>query len=321
MSVSPLPKLLPEPGRHHFPRARFAYLLMFASALAFASMSACARGLQERIDWRLTAVARAGLAFLFTAIIAGRLGVGLPRPVPRTLWMRSTVGSLGMLCSFYALAHLPISGAVTLMNSFPLWVALLSWPVLGMRPTTGVWLAVASGLGGVFCIARSYDRAGDVANGHYFAMALALAASFTTSVVMLGLHRLRRVNPLAIALHFAAFSTVACLGYTLFTGWGAPLALHGFEQPATWLLVAGVGGFATAGQLLMTTAFQHGPPSHLATIGLMQVVFAVAFELLFWDHGFGSGVLGGITLILCPAVWLVRRRRLSPRLAISSALR
>src|SRR5205823_3428063 len=107
-------------------------------------------------DWRLTALARSSLAFLVTAAIARRRAVRLLFHWPRTLWVRSAVGSLSMLFTFYALAHLPIATAVTLTNTFPLWVTLLAWPVLGARPTAAVGLALVSAILGVVLIEKPH---------------------------------------------------------------------------------------------------------------------------------------------------------------------
>src|SRR5258706_10740531 len=49
---------------------RAAYLMMLASSLLFAGMSACSHAAGERCDWRLTAIARAGLVLVFSFVIA-----------------------------------------------------------------------------------------------------------------------------------------------------------------------------------------------------------------------------------------------------------
>src|SRR5262249_57123465 len=118
---------------------RSAYLLMLASSLSFAAMTACAHGAGEVCgDWRFTAVTRAGLVLLLAVGVARAQGVRLIWLGTRTLWIRSLTGSFSMLLTFYALTHLRISTAITLTNTFPLWVALLAWPVLGERPTRAV---------------------------------------------------------------------------------------------------------------------------------------------------------------------------------------
>lgn len=289
--------------------ARWAYLLMFGSALAFASMSACASGLKTQSDWRLVAAARAALALVVTWPIARLIGVPLIWRASRTLWMRSIVGSIGMVCTFFALTHLPVSGSVTLQNTFPLWVALLSWPVLGVRPGAGTWLAVFVGLSGIAMIALSNTHSQRAVSHVELATFLALVGSLTSAIVMLGLHRLKGVHPLAIAVHFGGISTIACTGYMLLTiCLDGPLTVFVARELNTWLLLIGMGVFAALGQILMTTAFQHGLPDRLSVIGLSQSVFALGYDLLIWQHPVDAWLIGGMIAVLAPGAWLVVHR-------------
>ena len=68
-----------------------------------------------------------------------RAGVGAKLAVwkPRTLWMRSLAGSFSLVCSFYALTRLPIGDALTLSNTYPLWIVVLSWIGMRRRPKWG----------------------------------------------------------------------------------------------------------------------------------------------------------------------------------------
>jgi drug/metabolite transporter (DMT)-like permease len=288
---------------------------MLVSAAAFASMSACSHGLSDRCDWRIIAVFRGGIAFLLTTLLARSAGVQLVFRWPVTLWMRSIVGSVSMLFTFYALANLPVATAVTLFNTFPIWVTLLAWPVLGERPTAGFILALTSGIAGVVLI--EYGKApaeGAVAIAGMIrpAVAAALLAAVCTAIVMLGLHKLRHIPSLAIVVHFSTVATIACVGFAfatplLFPDW--PLDWSTLSNPNVLLLLAAVGGLATLGQIAMTRAFGIGRPQGLAVVGLTQVVFAFGFDLAIWKYSFAFGEAAGLLLVLAPVAWLVARRR------------
>ena len=79
--------------------------------------------------------------------------------------------------------------------------------------------------------------------------------------------------------------------------------------PGGWALplLLGVGVTATAGQLFLTKAFVAGPPAGIAVVGLSQVVFAMALDVLLWGRSFGLGVLLGTALVLASAAWAVAR--------------
>ena len=286
-----------------------AYLLMLGGAFAFSVMGAFSHLAGERTDWQIIALARTSLAFVFSLLIARAARVRLVLFKPRILWMRSIVGSLGVLGAFYALTHLPISTAITLANTFPFWVALLAWPVLGIRPSAGVWVAVLMGLGGVFLVQQPFGA------GSRVAILAALSNALMTAIAMIGLNRLSRVDARAVVVHFSGVSTIFCLVY-LFATRGVGNTNSNLHDWRLLLMLAGVGLAGTFGQLGMTRAFALGHPSKVAVVGLTQIVFAFLFDLLFWRHRFNWASVCGIALVVAPTAWLLARNPLRKRASV-----
>ena len=285
-----------------------AYLFMLVSSLAFASMGAFSHLAGERCDWHLVAVARSALAFVFTLALSLASGVRLVVFRPALLWVRSVAGSVGIIFAFYALTHLPVSTAVTLTNTVPVWVTLLAWPVLGHRPRAPHWAAVALGLAGVVLVQRP-EAAGD-----RLAAALALGNALSTSVSMIGLNRLGGVDARAVVTHFSGVATVFTLALLLASGGRVDYAPLG--DSTTLALLFGVGLTGTLGQLAMTKAFALGAPSRVSVVGLTQIVFALAFDLLFWRRSFGPAAVLGTALVVAPSAWLILRGPLRRQAAI-----
>jgi drug/metabolite transporter (DMT)-like permease len=280
---------------------------MLASALSFALMGVFSHAAGERCDWQLVAVARSALAFLLTLTLSLSAGVRLVLFKPSILWMRSFAGSVGVLFAFYALTHLPISTALTLSNTVPVWVTLLAWPVLGQRPRSSVWAAITVGLVGVVLIQRP-ESAGD-----RVACALALGNALSTSVSMIGLNRLGGVDARAVVTHFSGVATVC----TLLSG--GRVDYSALRDTTTLALLCGVGLSATAGQLTMTKAFASaGSPSKVSVVALMQIVFALLFDLLLWHRRFDALVVLGIALVVGPSAWLMLRNPLRRQAAIQT---
>lgn len=288
-----------EAAGEQYPRA---YLFMLSGSLAFAVMGALSHLAGERCEWQVVALARTAVAFVLSAALAVATGVRLVLWRPLTLWVRSVAGSLGVLCAFYALTHLPISTALTLSNTVPVWVTLLAWPALGQRPSRAVWAAVAVGLVGIVLIQRP-DAAGD-----RLAALAAVGNALCTAVAMIGLNRLGRLDARAVVTHFSGVSTAFTLVFLLLTGGAAPASVFG--DAATPLLLAGVGLAGTAGQLAMTRAFALGSPPRVSVVGLMQIVFALAFDVLIWRRSFDALTALGILLVVAPSAWLMRHHPL-----------
>lgn len=284
------------------------YLWMILSALSFSSMGAISKVLALTSDWRLLALVRAGLMLVFAGIIAAATRTAWSLKGTPILWMRSLVGSLSMICTFYTLTHLPFSEATTLIKSYPLWVALLSWIVLGERPSARVWVAILIGVVGVVMIAQPhFDEA-------RLALAVGVLSSVCTAVVMLGLNRLSHVNAKAIVLHFGVVSTGVCgLVFFLFAEWKSAPAV--FTQQRGVMMLLGVGLLGTVGQIALTRAFAVGDPSRVSVVGLSELIFGVAYDRFLWDRRFGWVTLAGMLLVAAPTAWLLatsRRRRGQP---------
>jgi drug/metabolite transporter (DMT)-like permease len=270
---------------------------MLAGSLAFALMGGLAHALGPRCDWQWTALARCLIPLLLVLAWARAAGTRLVFIRPRTLWVRSIAGSVSLLCTFFALTRLPVTDVYTLTNMFPIWVAVLSGPLLGEFPPGHVWLAAASGVLGVLLIQRPHLARGD------FALLLAVAASFSTAVAMLGLHRLRGIDTRAIVVHFSAVALAMCAAsFFLFD---RPVRSNGAWDGTTVLMLGGVGVLATGGQLFLTRAFIAGHPAKVSVVGLSQVVFAMALDVGMLDNAFSWLTLLGIVLVVAPTAWLL----------------
>jgi drug/metabolite transporter (DMT)-like permease len=279
-------------------RQRFLpYLWMLCGSLSFALMGTLAHALGPRCDWQVIALARSVLPLVLAALLARRAGARLVWWRPRTLWVRSCAGSLALVCTFFALTRLEVSDVLTLTNMFPLWVVLLSWPLLRERPSGRVWLSVACGLAGVVLIQQPH-----FAEGNYMTL-LALGSSMCSAVAMLGLHRLQGIDARAIVVHFSAVAVLFVAGAFVVFERHTPLAAA-LEGP-NLLMLLGVGLTATMGQLFLTRAFVAGPPAKVSVVGLTQVVFAMAFEVLLFGRSYSPATLLGISLVLAPTAWLL----------------
>jgi len=278
------------------------YVWMLCGCFLFAWMGEFANQLRPLCDWRLVALARAGLAFVFALSLAVATRAPLTFTDPPVLWMRSVAGSLSLLCTFYALSLLRTSEVLTLTNTFPIWVALLSWPLLRQRPTLAVWAAAVCGVGGVALI---QSGAGSGSGMTALPVTLALVAALTSSVAMLGLNQLKGLHPWAVVTHFSGVATVFVLGAWLVGG--AP-DLTPLASGWVVVLLVGVGISATLGQMCLTLAFTLGQPSRVSVVGLAQIVFAMGLDLSFGGEMFGAWTLAGIGLVMLPTAWVMTSR-------------
>ncbi len=279
------------------------YLWMLLGSFSFAVMAMISHQLGDLklCDWRITALARSGLAFVFAAALAAALGERLVFRKPGILWVRSLAGSLSLVCAFYAQSLMPPPELLTITSTFPLWVALLSWPLLRERPSGAVWLSAVTGVLGVFLVQDPKLEGGSLA------ASLAFLASISTAIAMLGLHRLQGLGTLAIVVHFSGVAFAFCV-VLLFLGPSGPPDWSAAAAPGVFLRLLGVGATATVGQLFLTKAFAAGPPAKVSVVGLSQIVFAIGLDVLSRDRSFSPSTLVGIGLVMAPTAWVMAGR-------------
>jgi drug/metabolite transporter (DMT)-like permease len=277
-----------------------ASVWMIGGAFLLATMGALSHSIGQRCDWYIIALFRAFMMLVTATILVKSSGADLVFWKPRTLWVRSLAGSFSLVCNFFALTHLHVADAITLMNMQPLWIVMISALILWRRPTPTEFLGVACGLAGVFLIESPQLE------GNRLAVFVALMSSASSAVAMLGLHRLRQVDPRAIVAHFAGVATLVsavCLCFAWRSG--SPIR---FEAGGSLFgLLIAIGASGTLGQILLTKAYAVGSPTKVATVGLIQVVFGMIFEVTLWNRQLTPITLLGFVLVLAPTTWLSLR--------------
>jgi drug/metabolite transporter (DMT)-like permease len=212
--------------------------------------------------------------------------------------MRSVAGSVSLVCTFFAMTrNVPLSNVLAITNTFPIWVALLQWPLVGEKPARSVWLSVFTAVAGVFFILDPNLEDGNVAT------LCAVVASLATALAMLGLHRLQWLDTRAVVVHFSGVGLVFCLVALATTEHRLPLAQLS-ELRTVWMLL-GVGLSATVGQLFLTKAFTIGSPAKVSVVGLTQIVFT----MLLAGEALDLQRLLGLGLVIVPTAWVMVTRR------------
>ena len=266
-----------------------AALEMTVAAFGFATMSCIAHGLQDHVSWPVIALARIVLTLLLVvaALIWYRIPVSLRGTKP--LWWRSLCGSVGLLCTFYAVTRLPVTDAVTIFATGPVWITLILVVVFRQRFPKRVWLYAFLALAGVYIMHRPAFDTGALP------IAVALLGAIAAAAAMVSLSFCRHLKNLIIVGHFSACATVISIGACFLTD--EPILLDSAVSPVIflWLLPMGLAG--TFAQIFMTAAYRRGTPTMIALVGISQIAFAALYDLALWGYRFDLWKWAGIAMI------------------------
>ena len=259
----------------------------------FAWMNVCTRFGARHLPWAEIAAVRFLVGALLAVAVA-RLGARSLRVSDRGgTWRRSIFGTLAAAGSFYALgsSRVAVGDAATLGATTPIFVALLSRPLLGERVGRHVALAVALAFAGVAVLVRP---------SFAIAWPVALVATVGAFFYALAMIWLRRIGPgeshEAIVLHFSLVGLATMIVLAI-PAWRWPVWPGGLA-----LLGAGLGGGGA--QLAMTRAYALHRAAPVSAISNLGVVFTYLLAIpVFGDlpapwQLVGAALVIGATVLL-----------------------
>ncbi|OYY94629.1 MAG: hypothetical protein B7Y41_06760 [Hydrogenophilales bacterium 28-61-23] len=190
---------------------------------------------------------------------------------------RGLIGFVALVAFFYALTRLPLSVAMTLNYTSPLFLAVLMPWQLGERPSRAQYVTVAAGFVGVLLLLRPWQTpASDLVAGLVGLFSGVMAAFAYIHVSKLG----RLHEPEWRTVFW--FALVCALGASVLAsvdgGWHGAVS---FDQAA---LLLALGVFATLGQLAMTRAYRAGQTVVVASFAYSTVVYASILDALLFDE-------------------------------------
>lgn len=291
------------------------YLWILISGFVFSWMAILTALAGRTTSWQYVAIARCSVPLVLIALWAWWDGAPLVFFGPRILWIRSIAGSCSLLGTFYLLANthvtnLQVTDIYAICNIFPIWVALLSWPMLGRFPPGIVWLSVFSSIAGVALIQGAEINAGNLA------ALIVVGVSLFTAVAMLGLNQLKHLDPRAVVVHFSATGLVMALGALICFPESTPQ--ESFEA-INFLQLLGIGVTASVGQYYLTRAFTAGDPARISVASLSQFVFVLVLDVVILGDWLEWNKIAGIPLIMGPTIWLMTQRLKTSALVPDSA--
>ncbi len=279
---------------------------MLASTLFFGLMAVVIRLASKSLPTFEIAFFRNAFGLLALLPILLHGGASLrTRQLPRYL-LRSAIGIGSMLAGFWAIGHLPLSQAISLSYSTPLFVTIAAVIWLGEIVRKRRWAAVLMGFIGVLIIVQPWSSA--FTGGSL----IAVLAAVLSAVVAIQIKQLSRIDAAdTIVFYTYAFWVPLSLLPALFV-WQWP---HGIVW--VWLICTGL--FGTGGQLLWTRALRLGEVSALTPISFMQLpVVAIAGYLLF-DEKISRWTVLGAAIIFAANAYIAHREVQLARSAATSA--
>lgn len=306
MSSLPVSPVLKNVSKRY---ASSSVALMLFASLLFASMTVIAKQLSGRFDAVELVFFRnvIGVASILISLrqrpfrhAGGRLGL---------LVFRGVVGTASLYTLFYAVRTLPLGTASAYQYTYPIFLSLLSFFILGEKLNVREWTAIGLGFAGILFIFRP-----DVTMPLRWHL-IGLTCALLTAVSYLSIRGLKTYyDTRAIVLSFMLSGMLLPIismaaGHFLPDSHSIFLGRFVWPEGWEWLVLLAMGFAALLGQLAMTRSLGMDKAGRVSAVGYSNIVFSLIFGLILGDPFPSWLMLLGVALIMTGGVLIAWKRK------------
>jgi S-adenosylmethionine uptake transporter len=291
-----------------------AVMLMVAAALSFSLMGACVKASTGSMPFLVSLFFRSLIGVIPLGLIV-LYQVGTLRSKKHwLLFQRSLLGFCAMFLFFYAIEKLPLSTAVVLNFTSPVFTVIFSALLLKEHRATRVLpLALLAFVGVFVLVGPDITSTGIEAS-------IGLASAVLSALAYITVKKLSQTesSPL-IVFYFSVWGTVFAvivIAVAMIAGIGGiqpAMIVEHLSSPRELLLLGGVGAGGVVGQLLMTSSYARGRASMVSPFSFFNPLFSYIIGFTFFGdpltlYSVIGGVLVVLSVVLVPVVSGYHRR-------------
>lgn len=282
-------------------RAR-GFALMFVSSMLVSLMGALVR-LTRGMDG-LSAFSTAFFRFAIGGWgVAVWFALGDRSLIPRRpflVFIRGLIGAVAMIIYFHCIVTIGLARASILINTSPIWTAVLAPIATKERPSMRLWACVLAAFGGLYLLLVPPGGFGGVSSGDLAGLSSGIMAAVAVLVVK---RLIKEESSPIIFIGLAAVGALLTLVPALKEG-----ASHSY---LAWGLLIGIGVSGALSKMLDAAAFKYisGTEGALWSV-LTPAVNCVTGALAFQEPFTGRMAVGGvIVLSACGAAAVFSRAK------------
>ena len=279
---------------------RHAITCVLSASATFTIGSAVIKALTADFPVLEIVAFRSVMAFLALLPVLWRHGglaaLATRRPLGHVL--RTFCGFVGTVTAVYGYATLPLATVTALGFAMPLFLTILSVPLLGERVGPRRGSAVLMGLGGVLLMLRPWQAGGALPP---VPVAIVLTGVVTWALSMISIRRMGEAGERSVTIvAWYSLGTSVLAAVAAAPQWIAPTA-----PQAVALLAAGLcSGVA---QMLMTEGYRSGETTLVAPFEYGAIVYATLLGIVLWGEWPDAWSLLGVAVLICAGLYIWRR--------------
>ncbi len=264
--------------------------LVFASFF-FSLMTLCVKNIDKRIPIYELVFFRSLLSLMITLFIINLKKIdprGKNRPL---LIIRGVLGTLALICIFYAIRNMPLSISTVIQYTYPIFISIFAGVFINEKITRNIIIALIIGWIGILVILNPIQLSNINVEIENASILIAFFGAICTALAYVTVKKLSFTEDVYVIIEYFPLVSFITLLPIVLINWVTPNWTE-----LVWII--GIGIFTQLGQTFLTIGLKNLPASEASTINYLQVLFGSIWGVLFFSEIININFLLGASLVL-----------------------
>ena len=266
------------------------YNLVFASFF-FSLMTLCVKNIDKRIPIYELVLFRSLLSLIITLLIINIKNInpwGKNRPL---LFLRGFLGTLALVCIFYAIRNMPLSISTVIQYTYPIFISIFACIFINEKITRNIIFALIIGWIGIMVILNPIQLSNINVEIDIISVSIAFLGSICTALAYVTVKKLSFTEDIYVIIEYFPVVSIITLLPIVLINWVTPS-----WNELNWII--GIGLFTQFGQTFLTIGLKNLPSSEASSINYLQVLFGSILGVKFFGELININFLLGSLLVL-----------------------
>ena len=266
------------------------YNLVFASFF-FSLMTLCVKNIDKRIPIYELVFFRSLLSLMITLFIINLKNInplGNNRPL---LILRGVLGTLALVCIFYAIRNMPLSISTVIQYTYPIFISIFAGMLIKEKITFNIAFALIIGWIGILVILNPSQLSNINVEIENIAILIAFVGAICTALAYVTVKKLSFTEDVYVLIEYFPLVSFITLLPIVLMNWVTPN-----WNELVWII--GIGLFTQLGQIFLTIGLKNLPASEASIINYLTLFFRGILGIMFFSEIINTNFMLGALLVL-----------------------
>ena len=257
----------------------------------FSLMTLCVKHIDKRIPIYELVFFRSLFSLMITLFIIKLKNInpwGKNRPL---LILRGLLGTLALVCIFYAIRTMPLSISTVIQYTYPIFISIFAGIFINEKITQKLVFGTIIGWFGILVILNPTQLSNINVDIENVSISLAFLGSICTALAYVTVKKLSFTEDLYVIIEYFPLVSLITLLPIVLVNWITPN-----WNELVWIF--GIGLFTQLGQTCLTMGLKNLPASEASSINYLQVLFGSIWGISFFSEIININFIMGASLVL-----------------------